>query len=87
MKRIPYKATLEVLFQNFLALSVCATSCLYLFQVILMLTFVRRFLDENPLIACSEELQYVKTKLLADTDQLKVKQKAGILNIRANQDK
>lgn len=56
-------------------------------QVIPMLTFVRRFLDENPLIACSDELQYVKTKLLADTDQLKVKQKAGILNIRANQDK
>ena len=52
-----------------------------------MLTFVRRFLDENPLIACSDELLYVKTKLLADTDQLKVKQKAGILNIRANQDK
>ncbi|KAJ7392312.1 hypothetical protein OS493_011969, partial [Desmophyllum pertusum] len=56
-------------------------------QVIPMLIFVRRFLDENPLIACSDELHYVKTKLLVDTDQLKVKQKAGVLNIRANQDK
>lgn len=60
---------------------------LYFFQVIPMLMFVRRFLDENPLIACSDELQYVKTKLLTDNDQLKVKQKAGVLNIRANQDK
>ena len=75
------------MFQNLMALSIFATSCLCFFQVIPMLTFVRRFLDENPLIACSEELQYIKTKLLADTDQLKVKQKAGILNIRANQDK
>ena len=52
-----------------------------------MLSFVRRFLDENPLIACSEELQYVKSRLLTDADQLKVKQKAGVLNIRTNQDK
>ncbi|KAL9984109.1 hypothetical protein ACROYT_G006369 [Oculina patagonica] len=56
-------------------------------QVIPMLMFVRKFLDENPLIACSDELQYVKTKLLTDNDQLKVKQKAGVLYIRANQDK
>lgn len=51
-----------------------------------MLSFVRRFIDENPLIACSDEFQYIKSKLLTDADQLKVKQKAGILNIRANQD-
>ncbi|KAK2573035.1 hypothetical protein P5673_002065 [Acropora cervicornis] len=55
-------------------------------QVIPMLSFVRRFIDENPLIACYDELQYVKSRLLTDADQLKVKQKAGILNIRANQD-
>ncbi|XP_068710102.1 uncharacterized protein [Montipora foliosa] len=56
-------------------------------QVIPVLSFVRRFLDENPLIACSEELQYIKSRLLTEVDQLKVKQKAGILNICANQDK
>lgn len=31
--------------------------------------------------------QYVKSKLLSDTDELKIKQKAGVLNIRINQDK
>jgi len=59
----------------------------FFFKVIPMLMFVRRFLDENPLIACSDELQYIKSKLLTDADELKVKQKAGVLNIRANQDK
>lgn len=52
-----------------------------------MLIFVRRFLDENPLIACSDELQYIKSKLLSDNDELKIKQKAGVLNININQDK
>lgn len=56
-------------------------------QVIPMLIFVRRFLDENPLIACSDELQYIKSKLLSDSDELKIKQKAGVLNIHINQDK
>lgn len=56
-------------------------------QVIPILVFVRRFLDENALIACSDEFQYIKSRLLTDADQLKAKQKAGILSIRANQDK
>jgi len=94
MENTSNNAALEVMFQHFIefvrlfqALSVFVSSFLYFFQVIPMLTFVRRFLDENPLIACSDEVQYIKTKLLADTDQLKVKQKAGILDIRAIQDK
>lgn len=56
-------------------------------KVIPILVFVRRFLDENALIACSDEFQYIKSRLLTDADQLKAKQKAGILSIRANQDK
>ena len=52
-----------------------------------MLSFIRRFVDENPLIACADELQYIKTRLLRDADQLKVKQKAGILSILVNQDR
>lgn len=57
------------------------------FKVIPILVFVRRFLVENALIACSDEFQYIKSRLLTDADQLKAKQKAGILSIRANQDK
>lgn len=56
-------------------------------KVIPILVFVRRSLDENALIACSDEFQYIKSRLLTDADQLKAKQKAGIVNIRANQDK
>lgn len=62
----------------------CIIVCL---KVIPILVFVRRFLDENALIACSDEFQYIKSRLLTDADQLKAKQKAGILSIRANQDK
>ena len=56
-------------------------------KVIPILVFMRRFLDENALIACSDEFQYIRSRLLTDADQLKAKQKAGILSIRANQDK
>lgn len=62
----------------------CIIVCL---KVIPILVFVRRFLDENALIACSDEFQYIKSRLLTDADQLKAKQKVGILSIRANQDK
>ncbi|XP_032237726.2 uncharacterized protein LOC116618309 [Nematostella vectensis] len=51
-------------------------------QVLIILRFVRKFLDDNPLIVCSDELSYIKTKLVSDeVDQLKVKQKAGVLSL------
>ena len=50
--------------------------------------FVRKFLDNNPLIVCSEELQYIKKKLLdSEKDELKVKQRAGVLSIRVKKDR
>ena len=49
---------------------------------------MRKFLDDNPLIVCSEELQYIKKKLLdSEKDELKVKQRAGVLSIRVKKDR
>ncbi|XP_031565078.1 uncharacterized protein LOC116300360 isoform X1 [Actinia tenebrosa] len=54
-------------------------------QVFLLVLFLRKFLDENPLIVCSEELAYVKDKLITHKDQFKVKQKTGVISICINQ--
>ena len=52
-----------------------------------LVSFVRKFLDENPFIACSEELSYIKDKLITDQDQLKIKQKAGAMSICAKENR
>ncbi|KAK3748436.1 hypothetical protein QZH41_017308 [Actinostola sp. cb2023] len=54
-------------------------------QVYLLVLFVRKFLDENPLIVCSEELSYIKSKLITDQDQFKIKQKTGVINMSINE--
>ena len=42
-----------------------------------MINFLKRFLDENPLCVCSDEINYMKRDLLKDTDELKLKQKTS----------
>lgn len=76
----------SIFLQN-ISCNLLCSSIIVCLKVIPILVFVRRFLDENALIACSDEFQYIKSRLLTDADQLKAKQKAGILSIRANQDK
>lgn len=47
-----------------------------------MTKFISKFLDENPLMVCSEEVTYVKKSLIDSQDDLKIKQKAGVLRYK-----
>lgn len=56
---------------------VCEKECRRLLnkaQVLLILKFIRNFIEENPLICCYDEISTLK-KLLGDKDELKLKQK------------
>lgn len=45
--------------------------------------FVRDFIWENRFVVCSEELSFIKKELIGGDDVLKVKQKLGIVHIKA----
>lgn len=49
--------------------------------------FIKRFLDENPFIACSDEVVYIKKELIGEQDDLKLKQKSGIVYMTIRQNK
>ena len=50
-----------------------------------VVNFLSDFISSNPFIVCSDELSYIKKQLLADCDELKVKQKTGSLHYVARQ--
>lgn len=50
-------------------------------QVLLTIKFIRNFIEENPLCVCSGEISRLK-KLLTDTDECKLKQKSGTVNLK-----
>uniref|UniRef100_H2YY37 RWD domain-containing protein n=1 Tax=Ciona savignyi TaxID=51511 RepID=H2YY37_CIOSA len=51
-------------------------------QVMILLKFLRKFLDENPLLPCRDELNNVKKDLLQEgVDVMKMKQKQGITSV------
>ena len=52
-------------------------SLLPCFQILQLVTLLKRFIDENPLCVCSEEINYMKKDLLRDTDEVKLKQKTS----------
>ena len=54
-------------------------------QVLLLVKFVNEFIVSNPFIVCSDELSYVKKQLYRERDELKVKQKAGVIQYKAYQ--
>ncbi len=54
-------------------------------QVLFLVTFVSEFLSSNPFIVCPEELAHIKKELFREGDQLRVKQKAGVIYYRACQ--
>ncbi|CAK8683370.1 uncharacterized protein LOC143450893 [Clavelina lepadiformis] len=56
-------------------------------QVFQLTKFLRRFLDENPLLPCRDELTYVKKELIEDGDSLKMKQKQGVITAEIKQNK
>ena len=46
-----------------------------------ILKFVRKFLDDNPFTVCSDELSFIKKELVTETDEIKTKQKAGVITL------
>ncbi|XP_014666702.1 PREDICTED: uncharacterized protein LOC106808481 [Priapulus caudatus] len=62
----------------------CAEKHLGREQVLLTLKFVRTFIDENPLCVCSDEISRTK-RMLSDGDDCKLKQKSGLVLLRACQ--
>ncbi|XP_035705803.1 uncharacterized protein LOC110846281 isoform X2 [Folsomia candida] len=46
-------------------------------QILLVLKFVSKFLDENPLCCCSKEISTIKQTLLNEKDIIKLKQKSS----------
>ena len=54
------------------------------FQVIQICKVARQFLDENMFIVCADELDAVKSKLLEEGDEIKIKQKAGSFQLTAH---
>lgn len=56
-------------------------------QIISMMKFISKFLDDNPLMVCSEEVSFIKKKLVDAQDDLKIRQKNGVLRYRIAQDR
>ena len=44
-------------------------------QIFQLVNFLKRFIDDNPLCVCSEEINLIKKNILKDTDEIKLKQK------------
>lgn len=51
------------------------------FQVVSTLKFVKKFIDDNPLCVCSDEISRTK-KLLSTDDDCKLKQKMGEVHLK-----
>ncbi|ESO92216.1 hypothetical protein LOTGIDRAFT_121339 [Lottia gigantea] len=54
-------------------------------QVLVILKFIRTFLEENSLCVCSEEIVYIKRELIKDSDEIKLKQKTSQIFLKINQ--
>ncbi|XP_041354716.1 uncharacterized protein LOC121372466 [Gigantopelta aegis] len=55
-------------------------------QVILMLNFIKKFIDENPLCVCHPEISYIKQSLISGDDKVILKQKNSQIVIKVFQD-
>ena len=57
-------------------------------QIVPVISFIKKFLDENPFCVCSEELNHIKKNIInAENDEFKVKTKSGIISVNINQDR
>ncbi|KAG7177203.1 hypothetical protein Hamer_G000464, partial [Homarus americanus] len=54
-------------------------------QVLQVLRFVRNFVEESPLCCCSEEISTIKKKLIAGSDELKLRQKTSSVVLKVKQ--
>jgi hypothetical protein len=50
-------------------------------QILLVLKFITKFIDENPLCCCSKEISTIKRNLLNDSDVIKLKQKTSSISL------
>lgn len=50
-------------------------------QLLPVVKFMRNFMDENPLMACSEELSYIRRELVRPCDEIKVNRKSGTITL------
>ena len=53
----------------------------------MLVKFVNEFIVSNPFIVCSDELSFIKKQLQREGDEVKVKQKAGVIQYRACQER
>ena len=51
-------------------------------QIISLIKFINKFMEENPLLVCSDEISKVKKNLVEEQDDFKVKQKTGVIDYR-----
>lgn len=51
------------------------------FQVLAIATFIRKFIDDNPLCVCSDEISTVKRTMLREGDEIKLKQKTSQVSV------
>lgn len=57
-------------------------------QLVPIITFIKKFLDENFFSICSDEINYIKKNLInPEKDELKIKSKSGTLSFNINQDR
>ena len=52
-----------------------------------MTKFVSKFLEDNPLMVCSEEVTFIKKSLVDSQDDLKIKQKSGVIRYKIVKDR
>ena len=64
-----YQAGLEIHFKTF--------NLMIKSQVLVIIKFIKSFIDEHPLCVCHEEIAYIKRELLGPNDEMKLKQKTS----------
>lgn len=50
-----------------------------------MTRFFRRFIDDNPLCVCSDEIADIKRNMIGPTDEIKLKQKTSQVVLKMNE--
>ena len=53
----------------------------------MLMKFVNEFIVSNPFVVCSDELSFIKKQLQREGDEVKVKQKAGVIQYKAYQER
>ncbi len=53
-----------------------------------VVSFIKKFLDDNPFCVCSEEVNHIKKNIInTENDEFKMKTKSGIMTVNISQDR